>query len=166
MFEFKSLKDVDDSTIEVMLSGIPRDHITQLEIYFRKTCYKYYYLFEDEFFKSDSEKYLDYILPAVRRVYFEIFIKEKEIFKPETKHNLECLELFRLLFDLEDFLNYLVQKLMKNHDKLDDFENLDSKAEILFLIVQNYVSGLIKKSRISNPIVEIRNLKLEKLKIN
>jgi len=159
----KSLKEIE--VLEYFLSGIPRDHVTQLEILMKKTCNDYHYLFSDDFYLKDDgtdSNYLSYILPAVRRVYVEIFIKEKEIFKPKHEMNQKCEQLFKLLFDLEEFLKYLSEKLKNNYDKLDDLEFLDSKAEILYLIVQNYVSGLLKKCRVPNPTEEIRNIKLER----
>ena len=159
----KSLKEIE--VIEYMLTGIPRDHVTELEILMKKTCNDYHHLFNDGFYLEDDgsdSNYLSYILPSVRRVYVEIFIKEKEIFKPKHEVNQKCEQLFKLLFDLEDFLKYLSEKLKNNYDKLDDLEFLDSKAEILYLIVQNYVSGLLKRCRVSNPTEEIRNIKLER----
>jgi hypothetical protein len=151
--------------IDIMLTGLTSDHATQLETLLKKTCNEYHYLFNDEFYQKEdgsNSNYVSYILPAVRRVYAEIFIKEKEIFKPKNEINEKCEQLFKLLFDLEDFLKYLSVKLKNNYDKLDDLEFLDSKAEILHLIVQNYVAGLLKRCRISNPTKEIRNIKLER----
>lgn len=161
----KSLKEIEVTEFEFMLTGIPRDHVTELEILMKKTCNDYHYLFSDDFYLKDDgndSNYLSYILPSVRRVYVEIFIKEKEIFKPKHEMNQKCEQLFKLLFDLEEFLKYLSEKLKNNYDKLDDLEFLDSKAEILYLIVQNYVSGLLKKCRVPNPTEEIRNIKLER----
>ena len=105
----KSLKEIE--VLEYFLSNIPRDHVTELEILMKKTCNDYHYLFSDDFYLMDDgndSNYLSYILPAVRRVYVEIFIKEKEIFKPKYEMNQKCEQLFKLLFDLEDFFKILI----------------------------------------------------------
>jgi hypothetical protein len=171
---WKSLKDFKSTDIDLLLHKVPNDHLINLRELLETTCNEHFHIFEYEFFKSTKDNsnvnYIAYILPAVRKVYFEVFIKDLEIFKEsfrESEHNLKCLELFRLNFNLEEFLKYFAQKLIDNHDKLDDLEFLDGHAEILNLIVSNYVAGLLRKSRISNPTKEIRNIKIERdLKIN
>lgn len=149
------------------LDGISDEYKEDLLKVLNETC-KFDYLFNSEFFKQELnpgsyENYLAYVLPAVRRVYQLVFIEEKSIFLPKNEFNNKCLELFKLNFNLKEFLEDLAQKLIKNSNKLDDFENIDKPVEIIELICQNYVSGLIKKSRINNPTKEIRNLKLSKL---
>lgn len=146
--------------VSVYLIGMSGTHYEKLRDTLLKVK-KYYYIFDNEFFQENSE-YIEYILGAVRKVYSEIFLERKEIFLPESDFNNKSLELFRLKFDLEEFLNFLAQKLMRNHDKLNDFENLDSNSELLLLIVNDYVGKLLKESRISDPTSSIRNLKLEK----
>ena len=53
------------------------------------------------------------------------------------------LELFQLQFELEDFLKFLSNKFKKNHNILDDFENLDKYSELLTLIVEEYKASKV-----------------------
>ena len=170
--EIGSLKDYDnDEYYQAMMSGIKdfelKRHLLEL---CQDTCRKYYYLFEDDFFKkkyfSDSNRVygdpegdniLMYVLPSLRRVFATFFINIPPLFNDDQKRT----ELFQLQFNLEEFLTELSEKLKKNITILDDFKNLDRGSEILQLIVDDYVSSKIKKTRINNPTQAIRQIKLE-----
>ena len=47
--------------------------------------------------------------------------------------------MFQLQFNLVEFLTFLSDKYIKNHNKLNDFKNLDTDSEILTLIVEDYI---------------------------
>jgi hypothetical protein len=56
------------------------------------------------------------------------------------------LQLFELLFDIDDFLDYLVLILPKTANKLEMFDSLDRTQETLQLIVDNYIAGLFHQA--------------------
>jgi len=174
MFESsKSLRDFNDKILfESLLEGINDPELKKhlLELY-QDACNIHYVLFEDDFFKQrffaninrvygdlEGDNILTYILPAIRRVFATFFINIPPIFTGDEKRK----ELFQLHFNLEEFLTELSNKLKKNINILDDFDNLDRGSEILQLIVNDYVSSTIKKTRINNTTQAIRELKLER----
>ena len=62
-------------------------------------------------------------------------------------------------------MEFLSNKFLKNHDKLNDFENIDVNSEILTLIVEDYLGSKI--SYISSISVdemkkEVRDIKLSR----
>jgi hypothetical protein len=119
------------------------------------------YLFEGEEFKGslydDDDDILDLILPSIRRVWGKVYIT------PPTLLREKRLELFELLFDIDDFLDYLVHIVPNVKNKLQEFNNLDRTTETLQLIVDNYVAGLFHLAYNSNDIdAEIKAAKRNK----
>jgi hypothetical protein len=102
------------------------------------------YLFEGFEFQGNlydgDDDILDLIMPSIRRVWGKVYITPPSMLREKR------LELFELLFDIDDFLDYLVLILPKSANKLEIFGNLDRTQETLQLIVDNYIAGLFHKS--------------------
>lgn len=155
---YKSLSDINRPLIiNAMLEGVSSDeHRSRLSEILKLTCDNYSDLFSD--FDSDS---LTYVLPSIRRVYSLMFIDIPPIFNNDP----DRLELFKLSFDLDEFVKYLHDIVIDKSDVLDFFENLDVRSEFLMLVVQNYVSGKIKLTRTNDVKFLLREFKLKKLDI-
>ena len=179
----KSLKDFDnDNLYDTLCKGIHHaDDISHLKDLFKDATCLHYHLFDDPIFiekrnkteeNPDGNNLLEYILPTIRRAYSKFFINPPGILVspkiassyPNQIEN-KRLELFQLQFNLVEFLTSLSEKFIKNHDKLDDFKNLDTDSEILTLIVENYISSKITyiASLYATEIqTEIRDIKISK----
>jgi hypothetical protein len=119
------------------------------------------YLFEGFEFQGTlydgDDDILDLIMPSIRRVWGKVYVKPPSILKAER------LQLFELLFDIDEFLDYLVLILPKSSNKLEIFSNLDRTQETLQLIVDNYIAGLFHKAYNSETIdVDIKTAKRDK----
>jgi hypothetical protein len=150
--KFKDLKDV--RIFDSLSMGLEDNHKDSLISLMSKTCEDYSFLFEDL-----DEDLILYILPSLRRVYSKFFID----IPPILSHDESRLELFKLSFDLDEFLRYLHQMIIEKRDILNFFENLDSQSEFLSLVVQNYVSGKIKLTRCNDVVTKVRDLKIKRL---
>jgi len=118
-------------------------------------------LFEiDEFsgsFYPEDDDTLDLIFPAIRRVWGKVFVDPPQILKEKK------LELFQLLFDIDDFIDYLLDIMPKVKTSLIEFDKLDRTSETLILIVDNYIAGLLEATRNREDIQqEIRDLRISK----
>ena len=82
---------------------------------------------------------IDYILPSIRRVWYKIYKVPPDILKGNK------LELYRLLFNIDDFTKYLLDILPKVIKSLENFTNLDRSVETLNLIVEDYSASLFYK---------------------
>lgn len=103
--------------------------------------------FQGTLYEGDDD-ILDLIMPSIRRVWGKIYITPPSLLREKR------LELFELLFDIDDFLDYLVMILPKSSTKLEIFENLDRTNETLQLIVDNYISGLFQLAYNSDTLSE------------
>lgn len=119
------------------------------------------YLFDKEeflgsFYENDDET-LDLILPTIRRVWGKVFVDPPPMLKEKK------LELFQLLFDVDDFIDYLLDIMPKVKTSLIGFDKLDRTAETLVLIVDNYIAWLFEATRDREDIQqEIRDLRISK----
>ena len=112
--------------------------------------------FKGSFYYEDDET-IDLVLPTIRRVWGRVFIDPPEILKEKK------LEFFQLLFDIDDFIDYLLDIIPKVKTSLIEFDKLDRTAETLVLIVDNYISRLLEETRNSDDILaDIRDLKIKK----
>lgn len=114
---------------------------------------KKYHLFDREEFKGtlylDGDETLDLVLPAVRRVFGKVFIDPPSLFKdsnygralPENKR----YKLFTMYFNIDEFVDYLIDMFIKSKDCLHHFEYIDRTNETLTLIVDNYVANLVQR---------------------
>jgi hypothetical protein len=100
-----------------------------------------------------------FIIPAVVRCWSNFFIDTPTLIKDDH------LKLYKLLFNLEEFLLLVKQKLKITIKFLEDNfnPNIDPEAESLRLIVDSYVSDKVALCRINNPLKEVRKIKIEKL---
>ncbi len=122
-------------------------------------------LFEGEDFEGklygDDEETAYLILPSVRKAWASFFVYPPALFSGKK------LELFQLLFDADEFVEYLAETLPKVKSSLSSFEKLDRTAETLSLIVANYVAGKVEQARLSkDPASDIRDAKLRRLNSN
>lgn len=172
--DVKSLKEFDnDMLYDILCKGISHpDDISHLKELFKDTTTLHYHLFDNPFFTEkknkteenpDGDNLLEYVLPTVRRAYSKFFINPPGILTSSIEN--KRLELFQLQFNLVEFLTFLSEKFIKNHDKLDDFKNLDTDSEILTLIVEDYISSKISyiaSMHTSDIPKEIRDIKISR----
>jgi hypothetical protein len=98
------------------------------------------------------------ILPAITRLYGKYFVTPPTILKSDK------LELYQLSFDIDHFIDYLIDILPKVKNSLAALESLDRTAETLSLVVDNYIAGRFKYAYECDDILqEIREVKLKKL---
>ena len=104
---------------------------------------------------------MDLILPTFRRVFEKVFVKPPTLFS-DIDGDIR-LELFQLKFDIDIFNDYLINMLIDCKDLLIKFKNIDKTCETLSLIVDDYVSGLVKEVLDENDLQsEITKLKRDK----
>lgn len=156
-----------DELFIVLCHGIHHpDDVSHLMDLFKDTTTIYSSIFDIEPFVNnvsendpDSVNLLEYILPSVKRVYSKFFIN------PPGLLNNERLDLYRLQFNLQEFLMFLKDKFIENQKSLDNFKFLDTNSEILTLIVEEYVASKISyvaSVKMSNVKEEIRDIKISK----
>ena len=156
--KYSSIVELKDEAIFVALlrgiDGEVRNHLEELMI---DTCQSN--LFSDSFWftELDGDYPIEYVLPAVRRVFASFFIQIPPILGSDPKR----VELFQLQFNLDEFLVEISNKI-KTIERLSDFEHIDKASTILQLIVDNYVAGKIKMTYVDNLTQSIREIKLEK----
>ena len=159
--KFSSLSDfADESVFNALLKGTESDKRQHLLELMQDACHKYDHLFTDSFWFTEifGGLPIEYVLPALRRVFASFFIQIPPLLKSDQRR----VELFQLQFNLEEFLTEVSSKLQGCIQKLDDYEHIDKASTVLHLIVDNYVGGKIKLTRVDNITQVIRQIKLEK----
>lgn len=123
-------------------------------------------IFNEPLYESDEET-LDLILPSFRRVWGRIYVNIPDIFNPEKNYIRKVsdkLELYQSYFDIDEFLEYLLEMFKKTKGCLSEFTFLDRTPEHLTLIVDNYIADIINRVNNSENIKEdLRNLKIKKI---
>ncbi len=119
------------------------------------------HLFENKDFEGymyeDEDLMIDLILPCVRRIWGEVFFNPPTLFKDRR------LEYFQLLFDIDEFVDYLVMIIPKMKRSIELLDSLDRTSKTLELIIDNYVAHLVERTRGREDIVaDIRDLKIKK----
>ena len=156
--KYSSIVELKDEAISNALlrsiNGENRDHLKELMI---DTCQSN--LFSDSFWftELDGDYPIEYVLPAVRKVFVSFFIQIPPILESDPKR----VELFQLQFNLDEFLVEISNKI-KIIERFSDFEHIDKPSTVLQLIVDNYVAGKIKMTRVDNLTQSIREIKLQK----
>ncbi len=148
--KLKNNESYKKSVIESLCSGIPPHFLDNFKQTMLYVIEEKYHLFDKEelqgfFYNDEDDELLDLILPAVRRVYGKTFITPPSLFSDES--DSERYKLFILYFNLNEFIDYLIDMLLKNKGILDNFDHIDKTAETLTLIVDNYVAGNVRKVR-------------------
>jgi len=170
----KSLKEFDnDALYDVLCKGLNNpDDILHLKDLYKDTTCLHYHLFDNPIFIEKRNKtednpegnhLLEYILPTIRRAYSKFFINPPSILVNSIEN--KRLELFKLQFNLIEFLTFLSDKYIKNYEILNDFKNLDKDSEILTLIVEDYIASKISyicSMHASDIPIEIRDIKISK----
>jgi hypothetical protein len=141
--------------IEALCQGINSEHLYSFKCLLEYIINNKSHLFDREEFKGslylEEDETLDLILPAIRRVFGKVFIDPPTLFKdPNYGRPLsenKRYELFTMYFNVDDFIDYLIDMFIKSKNCLEQFEYIDRTIETLTLIVDNYVAGLVKKVR-------------------
>jgi len=164
-----------NAIIDALTGGIADEFQEYFEMVMNYVIDEKLEIFNKEEFKGSlydgDDEFLDMILPSVRRVFGKVFIDPPKMFIPDTivssvKGYKEDgrMELFQLHYNIDEFIDYLIEILPKSKDCLSQFENIDRSPKTLEIIVDNYIGGLIKKVLESNDIKQdIRDLKIKNL---
>jgi len=138
--------------IDALCQGIDSKYLNSFKSLLEYVIDKKYHLFDREEFKGalylEEDETLDLVLPAIRRVFGKVFIDPPTLFKdsnygrvlPENKR----YKLFTMYFNVDEFIDYLIDMFIKSKNCLEHFEHIDRTVETLTLIVDNYVAGLVQ----------------------
>ncbi len=192
-----SLLEYDNKGIHIaFLLNVPEEHHKKVRDLIHDTIHTHGHLFIDEFYsvlREDDENIISLIIPFVKRVYSNFFIKPPSIFDPINTVDLSLgpknspilinnydrmrsvfgsvgsstdrrLHLFQAHFDLKDLLVYFKDKIENNINILDDFNYLDKYTSILTLMVDDYVGMKLKLVQDSlDHKGDLRDLKINKI---
>lgn len=169
--EIKTKKQFRESIIDSLCKGVKESSLLRDMLDY--VVDEKLNLFDNSEFSNslyeDEDVVVALILPSVRRVFSKVFIDYPTLFKSQEHHLLTTyankrLELYQLNFDIDEFIDYLIEMFRKTKNCLESFTFLDRTAENLTLIVDNYIAMLVKKVTQSDNIDrDIRDLKLKKL---
>lgn len=125
------------------------------------------HLFNNDKFKSlsydDEDDIQELILPVIKRAWGKVFVDTPQLFNSSLPDD-NRLELYQLSFDIDEFIDYLIDIFDKAKNCLNIFENLDKTKETLSLIVDNYIAGLVLSVLKSDDIkIDIRDFKIKKI---
>jgi len=168
-------KNYKIALIDSLTGGITDEFMEYFEMTLDYVIEKKYHLFnkiefQGSFYYGEDDT-LDLVLPAVRRAFGKVFISPPKIFVVDPQISSVKgykedgrLELFRMHYDIDEFLDYLVTHLLSSKDLLNQFEYVDKSITTLEIIVDNYIAGLVKKVLDSDDIKrDIRDLKIQKM---
>jgi hypothetical protein len=141
--------DYKKEIVNSLCKGIDNQYIHSFTSLMNYIIEEKYNLFDREEFKKslylEEDETLDLILPAVRRVFGKIFIDPPTLFKETGYNSGSRYKLFTMYFNIDDFVDYLIDMFIKSKDCLQHFEHIDRTSETLTLIVDNYVAGLVQR---------------------
>lgn len=161
--------------IDSLTGGITDEWMDYFEMTMNYVVNEKYHLFDKPEFKGSlyegEDETLDFILPSIRRFFGKVFIDPPKIFVVDPQISSVKgykedgrLELFRLNYDIDDFIDYLITYLVSSREILKQFEYIDKGITTLEIIVDNYIAGLVRKVLDSDDIKrDIRDLKLKKM---
>ncbi len=162
------LKDLEykQLLINSLSSGIGEEYLLAFNELIIYVIEKKFHLFQKKEFENsfyyNDDSTLDLVLPSVRRVFAKVFIDPPQLFRGDTEKLR--YQLFVLNFNIDDFIDYLIEMMNKCRESLIHFEHLDRTSETLTLIVDNYIAGIVKLVRSSDDIEG--DIKKIKIKIN
>jgi hypothetical protein len=175
-FEIHKNESYKVALIDSLTGGITDQWMDYFEMTMNYVICEKHSLFRvDEFsgtLYEDEDEILDLILPAVRRVFGKVFVTPPKIFVTDETIIAQVknwksdgrLELFRLHYDIDEFIDYLVDIFPKTKRCLSDFENIDRSSTILEIIVDNYIGKLVKLVTESEDIAQdTRDMKLKRM---
>ena len=164
--------------IDSLTGGITDEWIDYFDMTLNYIITEKYSLFDREEFKGSfydgEDETLDLILPSIRRVFGKVFIDPPKIFVVNpTISSVKGykddgrLELFRLNYNIDEFIEYLIEYLILSKSCLEKFEYIDKTSTTLEIIVDNYIAMLVKRVLDSEDIKkDIRDLKIKKMITN
>jgi len=162
-----------NAIIDALTGGIPDEFMDYYEMTLNYVITEKYKLFDKpEFlgsFYEGEDDTLDLILPSVRRFFAKVFIDPPKIFQeqPEVKavKGYEPdgrIELFQLQYDIDEFIDYLIEYLMLSKNSLEKFHYIDRTSTTLEIIVDNQIGKMVKTVLESEDIKkDIRDLKIK-----
>ena len=138
---------------DALCQGIGSEYVHSLKALVEYVVDEKYHLFDREEFKGalylDEDETLDLILPAIKRVFGKVFIDPPTLFKDSNYGRAlsenKRYKLFTMYFNVDEFIDYLIDMFIKSKNCLEHFEHIDRTVETLTLIVDNYVAGLVHK---------------------
>jgi hypothetical protein len=161
--------------IDALTAGITDEWMEYFEMTLQHVINEKYHLFDTPDFKGSyyegEDETLDLILPTIRRVFGKVFIDPPKIFVADRVitqvkgyKDDGRLELFRLYYDIDEFIEYLVYHLPLSKDCLISFDYIDKTTTTLELIVDNYIASLVKKVLDCEDIkIELRDMKIKRM---
>lgn len=164
-----------NAVIDALTANIPDEFMEYYEMTLDYVIKEKYHLFdkiefEGSFYEGEDET-LDLILPAIRRVFGKVFIDPPKIFQVQAEIKSVKgyipdgrLELFQLHYNIDEFVDYLIEYLILTKNSLSKFEYIDRTATTLEIIVDNYIGMLVRKVLDSSDIKkDIRDLKIKNI---
>lgn len=126
------------------------EYITSVRInIFKDFDYKLY---------QDDDKISELIIPSAIRTYAKFFINHSPLLKGKN------LDMYKNLFDVDEYLNNLIEKITIMKNSLDNLIHLNRTSELISLIVDNYVSEKFDLAYNCKDVEkELREIKLKKL---
>jgi hypothetical protein len=174
-FNIHKDENYKNAIIDALTGGIPDQFMEYYEMTLNYIIEQKYHLFDKPEFEGslyeNEDDTLDLILPSIRRVFGKVFIDTPRIFQvsPEIMSIKGYipdgrLELFQLHYNIDEFIDYLIEYLNLSKNCLERFEYIDKTATTLEIIVDNYISMLIKRVLDSEDIKkDTRDLKIKKM---
>ena len=146
-YELYKNENYKKAIIDALCKGIESQYIYSFKSLLEYVIDKKFHLFNRPEFNQalylNEDKTLDLILPSIRRVYGKVFIDRPTLFKDGFNNNR--YKLFTMYFNVDEFIDYLIDMFIKSKDCLQHFEHIDRTAETLTLIVDNYIAGLVQR---------------------
>lgn len=163
------------AVVNALEQGVDKIYLPELRRIVNYVIYEKWVLFDIDELKSGvlyDDDIFSLVLPTIRRMFSKVYINPPGLFRFDSsplgrESNRE--ELYKLYFNIDDFLGYMVKMLVDCKDNiLKDFEYIDRSAEFLSLLVDNYVGFLVDKVKncenIDNEIKILkRNSNIDKL---
>lgn len=173
--EIHKNRSYKEAIIDSLTGGITEEWMDYYEMTMEYVINEKYHLFDRDDLKGSlydgEDDVMDLILPSVRRVFGKVFINTPPLFNISSgiseisglKKDIR-LELFQLYYDVDEFIDEFIDQMIKNKNCLHNFKNIDKTSTTLEIIVDNYISGLLKRVLECNDVkTEIRDLKIKKM---